>query len=66
MAMISLSDAQLKIVMAAAAPLPIPKREIFLWRLSSRLQLQHKFNDADVNDAIKLSLFGLLQQTTAA
>jgi hypothetical protein len=45
--------------------LPIPKREIFLWRLSSRLQLQHKFNDDDVTDAVKLALFGLLQTTAA-
>ena len=64
--MISLSDRQLQIVMHAAAPLPIEKREIFLWRVSARLQLMRgQFSDADVGVAIRAALFGLIQESAA-
>jgi hypothetical protein len=38
--MISLSDAQLKIVMAAASHVPIEKRDLFLRRTASMLELR--------------------------
>ena len=43
-----LALAQYKVVMDAAAPLDPEKREIFLWRVSARLQLSRGFSDDDV------------------
>lgn len=64
--MISLNNSQLKTVMAAAAPLPVEKRELFLWRVSARLQLQRgQFNDADVDVAVRAALIGLVHTVVA-
>jgi hypothetical protein len=62
---ISLSDRQLAIVMEGARPLPPDKRDVFLWRVSSRLQLQRGFNDADVDVAVRAALKGLIQESAA-
>ena len=46
--MISLTDAQLDIVMNAARDLPPEKRNVFLERVIAVLQRRGRFNDADV------------------
>lgn len=57
--MIALNDAQLKIVMAAASPVPPEKRSQFLERIAAMLTLRGHFTDADVNAAAELALRGL-------
>ena len=51
--------------MDAAAPLSPEKREIFLWRVSARLQLSRGFSDDDVQTAVRTALLGLIQQSAA-
>ena len=63
--MISLSDRQLQAVMLAAAAVPYEKPDVFLWRISARLQLQRGFNDADVDVAVRAALKGLIQESAA-
>ena len=65
--MIALNDAQLKIVMAAASPVPPEKRSQFLERIAAMLTLRGRghFTDADVNAAAKLALRGLVQEPAA-
>jgi hypothetical protein len=50
--MISLNDAQLKTVMAAAAHVPLEKRAQFLERIAAMLKLRGlgHFADSDVDD----------------
>lgn len=58
---ISLSDDQLNVVMTAARPIDDPeKREVFLWRVSARLQLARRIDDAAVASAVQLALRGLV------
>jgi len=49
-----LTDDQLKLVMAAAQPLPSEKRDVFLWRVLGHLQLHapRPPSDEDVGIAI--------------
>jgi hypothetical protein len=61
--MITLTDAQLKIVMATAALLPQAKRDIFLQRCAAMLRMRGHFGDSDVADVAKLAMAGLVQQT---
>ncbi|MGC2824417.1 MAG: hypothetical protein WA322_09305 [Pseudolabrys sp.] len=65
--MISLNDAQLKIVMAAASHVPHEKRSQFLERIAAMLRLRGRghFNDADVNDAVARALSGMTHQPAA-
>jgi hypothetical protein len=65
--MFALSDAQLATVMDAASALPVEKRGVFLERLSARLA-QHgsRITDADVDDAIRRALLGLMHPSRAA
>jgi hypothetical protein len=65
--MISLSDGQLRIVMAVAADLTPEKRDLYLQRLGAMLALRGcgHFNDSDVAEAAKLALHGLIQQPAA-
>jgi hypothetical protein len=57
--MISLSDHQLKVVMAAAAGIDPDRRDVFLQRVAAMLKLRGRFSDADVADVAKLALTGL-------
>ncbi len=63
--MISLSDAQLRIVMASAATLPQEKRDVFLQRVSAVLERIGRFDDADVADAAQAALQGLVHHSAA-
>lgn len=55
--MISLSDAQLKTVMAAATTVPVEKRDVFLQRISAMLVLRGRhFTDDDVTRVTTLAL----------
>ena len=50
----------------AAAGLPIEKRGIFLMRLVALLQLRGShFTTADLDDAVRLALKGLIQKSAA-
>ena len=59
--MLALSDSQLRSVWAAAARVPVEKRGVFLERVVARLQLHRGFTDADLDDAVRLALTGLIQ-----
>ena len=65
--MISLNDAQLKAVMAAASQIPHEKRSQFLERIAAMLRLRGRehFTDGDVGDAVKLALVGLVHESAA-
>ncbi|HXX50953.1 MAG TPA: hypothetical protein VEI98_06660 [Xanthobacteraceae bacterium] len=60
-----LSDDQLATVVTAAGKLSIEKRETFLQRLAARLQQRGRFGDADVDDAIRGALVGLVHSSAA-
>ena len=55
-----LTAQQQNLIGSAAAQLPDGKREQFVERLAARLNLLGAFTDADLADAIRLSLIGLL------
>jgi hypothetical protein len=65
--MISLNDAQLKTVMAAASQVPHEKRAQFLERIAAMLKLRGRghFSDGDVGDTVKLALVGLVHESAA-
>jgi hypothetical protein len=64
--MLALSDEQLQIVMTAAGPLPPEKRGVFLERCAARLRLRGPhFTAADLEDAIRVALKGLIQESAA-
>ncbi len=63
--MISLSDAQLRIVMAAAEPLPVEKRSLLLMRVANYLRLRGRHDDVDVDIAVRTALKGLVQEPAA-
>jgi hypothetical protein len=56
--MIGLSDAQLKLVMAAAGGMPVEKRSQFLERIAAMLRLRGRghFNDSDVSGRGKIGV----------
>jgi hypothetical protein len=56
---------QLAVVMTAARNLPIEKRSVFLERVAARLQLRGSFTDLDFDDAVRLALRGLIQESAA-
>jgi hypothetical protein len=62
--MISLSDRQLDVVMAAARAAPHEKRAQFLKRIAAMLKLRGRghFDDADVTDAVSRALNGMTHQ----
>jgi hypothetical protein len=60
-AMLAFTDSQLRSVWAAANGLPVEKRGVFLQRVFARLQLHHGFTDADLDDAVRSALTGLIQ-----
>jgi hypothetical protein len=64
--MLALSDSQLRALWAAADGLPAEKRGIFLVRLVAQLQLRGScFSTADVDDAVRMALKGLIQKSAA-
>jgi hypothetical protein len=63
--MLALSDDQLTIVMTAARGLPVDKRSVFLERVAARLQLRGRFTDRDFDDAVRLALRHLIQESAA-
>ena len=59
--MLAFTDSQLRTVWTAAEGLPVEKRGVFLERVVARLQLQRGFTDADLDDAVRAALTGLIQ-----
>ena len=59
--MLAFTDSQLRTVWAAAARVPVEKRGVFLGRVVARLQLHRGFTDADLDDAVRAALTGLIQ-----
>jgi hypothetical protein len=59
--MFALSDSQLRTVWVAADREPVEKRGVFLERVVARLQLHRGFTDADLDDAVRIALTGLIQ-----
>jgi hypothetical protein len=55
------SDSQLRAVWAAADRAPFEKRGVFVERVIARLQPQRAFTDADLDDAVRAALTGLIQ-----
>ena len=60
-AMLAFTDSQLRAVWAAAARVPLEKRGVFVERVVARLQLQLGFTDADLDEAVRAALTGLIQ-----
>jgi hypothetical protein len=59
--MLGFTDSQLRTVWAAAVRVPVEKRGVFLERVLARLQLHRGFTDADLDDAVRAALTGLVQ-----
>ena len=59
--MVAFTDSQLRAVWAAADVLPVEKRRVFVERVVARLQRQRGFTDADLDDAVRAALQGLVQ-----
>ena len=59
--MLAFTDSQLRTVWAAANSVLVEKRGVFLERVVGRLQLQRGFTDADLDDAVRAALTGLVQ-----
>jgi hypothetical protein len=45
--------------------LPVEKRSVFLERVAARLQLLGSFTDRDFDDAVRLALRRLIQESAA-
>ena len=59
--MLAFTDSQLRAVLAATDRIPVEKRGVFLERVVARLQRQRGFTDADLDDAMRAALTGLVQ-----
>ena len=59
--MLAFTDLQLRAVWAAAHRVPVEKRGVFIERVVARLQLHRGFTDADLDDAVRAALTGLVQ-----
>lgn len=59
--MFSLNNAQLNAVMVAARGVDVGRRDQFLQRVAARLRLLDRFDDADLDTAVRLALVGLHQ-----
>jgi len=59
--MLAFTDSQLRAVRTAAERVPVEKRGIFIERVVARLQCQRGFTNADLDDAIRAALKGLIQ-----
>ncbi len=51
--------------MAAARGLPVEKRSVFLQRVAAKLRLRGNFTDLNFDDAVRLALRGLVQESAA-
>jgi hypothetical protein len=58
---LALTDDQLAMVMVAAGGLPVEKRGLFLEQVAARLMLRDRFNDADLDDAVRVALRRLIE-----
>ena len=56
-----IATSELKTVMATAAQLPQTKRDIFLQRCATMLEMRNRFSDSDVADVARLAMAGLIQ-----
>ena len=64
--MFALSDSQLRTIWNAAYGLPAKNRGIFLERIVAWLQFRGgRFIDRDLDDAVRLALRGLIQESAA-
>jgi hypothetical protein len=59
--MLAFTDSQLRAIWAAADRVPIEKRGVFIERVIARLQRQRGFSDADLDDAVRAALAGLIR-----
>ncbi len=59
--MVAFTDSQLRTVRAAADRVPVEKRGVFLERVIARLQRQRGFTNADLDQAVRAALTGLIQ-----
>jgi hypothetical protein len=59
--MVAFTRSQLRTVRAAADRVPAEKRGTFVDRVVARLQRQRGFTDADLDDAVRAALTGLVQ-----
>ena len=59
--MLAFTDSQVRAVWAAADCITVEKRGVFLQRVIARLQLHRGFTDADLDDAVRAALTGLVQ-----
>ena len=59
--MVAFTDSQLRAVWAAADRVPFEKRGVFIERVVARLQLHRGLTDADLDDAVRAALTGLVQ-----
>ena len=59
--MVVFTDSHFRAVWAAADRLPFEKRGVFVERVVARLQLQRGFTDADLDEAVRAALTGLIQ-----
>jgi hypothetical protein len=65
---LGLSDSQLRYVAAAAQPLPIKKRSLFLRRLAAHLEVRgvnRHPSDADIEAAVRMAPQGPVQLPAA-
>jgi len=60
--MVAFTDSQLRAVWAAADRVPFEKRGVFIERVVARLRLHRGFTDADLDDAVRVTLTGLIQR----
>jgi hypothetical protein len=61
--MVAFTDSQLRAVWAAVGSVPVENRGVFLKRVLARLQLPGGFTDADLDNALRAALTGLIQTT---
>ena len=59
--MLAFTDSQVRAVWAVANRVAVEKRRVFLERVIARLQLQRGFTDADLDDAVRAALIGLIR-----
>jgi hypothetical protein len=64
--MFALSDSQLRAIWNAVDGLPAQKRGVYLERMIAWLQFRDgRFVDRDLDDAVRLALRGLIQESAA-
>jgi len=64
--MFALSDSQLRTIWNAAHGLPAEKRGVYLERMTAWLQFRGgRFIDRDLDDAVRLALWGLIHESAA-